>query len=158
MLIFLALHPNPVTLPHLLVTVYLLPYSFPSWFLLRGFHSACLYSGFPKAFPLTLLLFEQPDFSFVSEANFCLFVYLVFRATCAAYGSYQARRSNRSYSCQSTPQPQKCRIRAASATCTAAHGNAGSLTHWARPGIEPASSWILVGLFPLSHNGNSTNF
>ena len=25
-----------------------------------------------------------------------------------------------------------------------AHSNAGSLTHWARPGIEPASSWILV--------------
>ena len=25
-----------------------------------------------------------------------------------------------------------------------AHGNARSLTHWARPGIEPASSWILV--------------
>ena len=27
---------------------------------------------------------------------------------------------------------------------TTAHCNAGSLTHWARPGIEPASSWILV--------------
>ena len=26
------------------------------------------------------------------------------------------------------------------------HGNAGSLTHWARPGIKPLSSWILVGL------------
>ena len=24
------------------------------------------------------------------------------------------------------------------------HGNARSLTHWARPGIEPATSWILV--------------
>ena len=28
---------------------------------------------------------------------------------------------------------------------TAAHGNAGSLTHWARPGIKPTSSWIRVG-------------
>ena len=28
---------------------------------------------------------------------------------------------------------------------TTAHSNAGSPTHWARPGIEPASSWILVG-------------
>ena len=27
---------------------------------------------------------------------------------------------------------------------TTAHGNTGSLTHLARPGIEPASSWILV--------------
>ena len=26
-----------------------------------------------------------------------------------------------------------------------AHGNARSLTHWARPGIEHATSWILVG-------------
>ena len=25
-----------------------------------------------------------------------------------------------------------------------AHGNSGSLTHWVGPGIEPASSWILV--------------
>jgi len=30
-------------------------------------------------------------------------------------------------------------------TYTTAHGNARSLTLWARPGIEPASSWILVG-------------
>ena len=35
-------------------------------------------------------------------------------------------------------------IQAVSATYTAAHGNAESLT-WVRPGIEPTSSWILVG-------------
>ena len=28
---------------------------------------------------------------------------------------------------------------------TTAHGNAGSLTHCTRPGIEPASAWILEG-------------
>ena len=28
---------------------------------------------------------------------------------------------------------------------TIAHGNARSLTHLARPGIEPATSWFLVG-------------
>ena len=28
---------------------------------------------------------------------------------------------------------------------TTAHGNAGSLTHWVRPGIEPEASWFLVG-------------
>ena len=34
-----------------------------------------------------------------------------------------------------------------------------SLTHWARPGIEPASSWRQCGvLSPLSHNGNSFFF
>ena len=30
-------------------------------------------------------------------------------------------------------------------TYTTAHGNAGSLTHWARPGVKPSSSWMLVG-------------
>ena len=30
-------------------------------------------------------------------------------------------------------------------TYTTAHGNTGSLTHWARPGIVPMSSWIEVG-------------
>ena len=35
-------------------------------------------------------------------------------------------------------------IWAESATYTTAHGNAGSLTHWARPGIEPKTSWFLV--------------
>ena len=36
------------------------------------------------------------------------------------------------------------------------HSNTGSFTHWARPGIEPTSSWILYWVLnPLSHNGNS---
>ena len=42
------------------------------------------------------------------------------------------------------PQPQQCRVRAASVTYTTAHGNNGSLTDWARSEIKPASSWILV--------------
>ena len=49
-----------------------------------------------------------------------------------------------SYSYLSTPQPWQRRIRASSANYTTVHHNAGSLTHCARPGIEPASSWILV--------------
>ena len=36
-------------------------------------------------------------------------------------------------------------FQAVSATYTSARGNIWTLTHWARPGIEPASSWILVG-------------
>ena len=43
-----------------------------------------------------------------------------------------------------SPHPQQHRIWAASATYTTAHSNTWSLIHWARPGIEPASSWILV--------------
>ena len=33
-------------------------------------------------------------------------------------------------------------------TYTTAHGNAGSLTHWVRPGIRPSSSWMLVRFGP----------
>ena len=44
---------------------------------------------------------------------------------------------------KSEPQPHW--IQALSATFVETHGNARSLTHWARPGIEPPSSWILVG-------------
>ena len=56
------------------------------------------------------------------------FFFFLLRAAPAAYGSSQARGQ----------------IRAASLTCTTAHGNAGPLTHRVRPGIEPASSGILV--------------
>ena len=41
--------------------------------------------------------------------------------------------------------PQQHGIQATSLIYTIAHGNTGSLTHWVRPGIKPASSWILVG-------------
>ena len=40
--------------------------------------------------------------------------------------------------------PQQCQITAKSSSYTTAHCNAGSLTYWGRPGIEPASSQILV--------------
>ena len=40
---------------------------------------------------------------------------------------------------------QQCRVWAASATYATAHGSARFLTHWARPGIEPTTSWFLVG-------------
>ena len=55
--------------------------------------------------------------------------------------------SNRSCSCQPTPQPQPQQphqIPAGSVTHTEAQSNTRVLTHWKRPGIEPASSWILV--------------
>ena len=47
--------------------------------------------------------------------------------------------------CQPTPEPQQHhQLWAASVTYTTAHGNARSFTHWARPGIEPTSLWILI--------------
>ena len=74
--------------------------------------------------------------SYVSQVFF--FSPLRFRATPEAYGRSRARD-------QPAPQPQPHGVRAASATHTTAHGNAGPLTHWVRPGIEFVSSCILVG-------------
>ena len=42
------------------------------------------------------------------------------------------------------PQWQQCQVRATSVMSVTAHGNAGSLTHWERPGIKTTSSWLLV--------------
>ena len=64
-------------------------------------------------------------FLFLKKIFFCLL-----RATPVAHGSSQARGSNQSCSCRPTPQPQQRQIRAASATYTTAHSNAGSLTRW----------------------------
>ena len=45
-----------------------------------------------------------------------------------------------------TPWPmlQQRQLWAAPVTCTTAHSNVGSLTHWARPRVKPVSSWMLV--------------
>ena len=52
--------------------------------------------------------------------------------------------SNRGCSWWPMPQPQQDRMQAASTNYTTAHSNTRSLTHWVMPGIEPASSWMLV--------------
>ena len=80
-----------------------------------------------------------------------LFIFLFFLSFCHFLGHshgiwrFPGEGSNWSYSCRPTPEPQQLGIRAAFATYTTAHSNAGFLTHWARPGIEPATSWCLVG-------------
>ena len=50
-------------------------------------------------------------------------------------------------------QPQQYHIRATFASD--AYSSAGSLTHWARPEIEPSSSWILVDSLPWNHSRSS---
>uniref|UniRef100_A0A8W4FL86 Uncharacterized protein n=1 Tax=Sus scrofa TaxID=9823 RepID=A0A8W4FL86_PIG len=65
------------------------------------------------------------------------------RPTHCSYGGSQAR--GRIGVVAAGLHHSHSRLRAASATYTTAYGNAGSLTHGARPGIEPASSWFLVG-------------
>ena len=54
------------------------------------------------------------------------------------------RLGNQSLSCRPMPQSQQCQIQASFVTYTTGYSHTGSLTHWTRPQIEPASSWILV--------------
>ena len=69
------------------------------------------------------------------------FFFCLFKAAPMAYGSSQESNQR----CSHQPTPQQHWIRAMSATYTTAHSNDWSLPNQARPGIEPSSSWILVG-------------
>jgi len=60
---------------------------------------------------------------------FFFFVFPLFKVPPTAYAGSQARGQ----------------IRAIATGLHHSHSNAGSLTHGARPGIEPAYSWILAG-------------
>ena len=63
-----------------------------------------------------------------SSVDVCFHLFLLFRATPTACGGSQARGW----------------IRATPAGLHHSHSNARSLIHWARLGIKPASSWMLV--------------
>ena len=78
---------------------------------------------------------------FVIIIIFCLFV--LFRAATEAYGGSQARGLIGSVA-TSLRQSHDSGSESCLWPTTTAHGNAGSLTHWSRPGIKPTSSWILV--------------
>ena len=88
-----------------------------------------------------------------------LFTYVAFGGHTRSIWKFPGEGSNWSCSHQPIPQPQQRQIRAASVTYATAHSNAGSTTHQGRPGMEPTSSWIVVGFFfhcatmrtPLSH-------
>ena len=73
--------------------------------------------------------------------SFFVLFFFLFRVAPAACGSSWARGN--SCSGQPPPQPQQHWTWATSATT--ACEKARFLTHWARPGIEPTSSWTLVG-------------
>ena len=75
----------------------------------------------------------------------CEMVFFFFSGPHPRHMEVPSYGSNWSYSRRPTPQPQQCQIWAASASYTTAHSNTGSLTHRARPGMEPTTSWFLVG-------------
>ena len=93
------------------------------------------------------------------QRTFYLFIYLfiALKATPVAHGSSQVRGQIRA-AASGLCMPQQRRTRAASAIHTTAYCNARSWMHWARPGIKPASSWILVRFLTPSHIRNSYLF
>ena len=82
----------------------------------------CTTVGIPAEHILNNLM--RRDFGFS-----IFFIFLLFRATSVAHGVFQARGL----------------IGATAAGQHHSHSNTGSLTHWARPGIEAATLWFLVG-------------
>ena len=70
-----------------------------------------------------------------------------------AYGSSQARGQIRDAAADLHHSHSQHQIQAASVTHITPHDNTGSLAQKARPGIEPASSWILVGLIIAEPQG-----
>ena len=82
----------------------------------------------------------------VKSHQLFFFLFFGFYGCTRSIWKFPGQQSNLSYSCWPRTQPQQCGIQAVSAACTTAQGNTGSLSHWVRPGIEPASSWILVRL------------
>ena len=83
-------------------------------------------------------LMRQTEWIIWLYTFFCLF----FRATPAAHGGSQARGligATATGLCHSHSHARS----KLSVTYATAQGNAGSLTHWVKPGIKPVSSWIL---------------
>ena len=99
-------------------------------------------TGFGGSTALPNLNFGLPASRSETMNAFLFSFFFFFRAETAAYRNAKSRGSNRSRSHWPMPQPHG--IWVASVTYTTAHGNIRSLTHWARPGIKPTSSWILV--------------
>ena len=94
--------------------------------------------------PLLLVLNRTP-FSWDGKRCwlYILFVcFFVFRTAPTAYGSSQARGWIGASLAGLHRRPSNARSEPL--IYTTAHGNTGSLTHGARPGIKPSSSWLLV--------------
>ena len=94
--------------------------------------------------PMPLLSIHVPLLRFIDSGFilvvtfFSSFFFPLFKAAPTTYAGSQAR-VNQSCSCWPMPQPWQHRIQAMPATYATAQGNARSLTHRSRPGIEPES-------------------
>ena len=74
----------------------------------------------------------------------------VFQGRTGGIWKFPGQGSDWSCSCWPAPQPEQHGIQATSAAYTTAQGDTGYLTHRARPGIEPISSWMIVRFVTFS--------
>ena len=119
--------------------------------LFSSLHPTSVFSTFclPSTFSHILRIFHYPT------GNKLTYFFFFNGCTCAIW-MFPGLGLNQSCGCQLMPQPPQCQIWVTSAIYTTAGGNTGSLSHWARPEIEPVSSQRLCCVLnPLSHNGNS---
>ena len=85
-------------------------------------------------------LFTMHNWNFVSFVrSFFFFLFAISWAAPPAYGGSQARGWIGAVAAGLRQSHSNSGSKPASATHTTAHGNAGSLTHWARPGMEPTT-------------------
>ena len=88
----------------------------------------------------------------INTLMFCFipyaFYFWLFGATSMANGGSQARGLIRAVAA-GLHQSNASQIQATSETSTMSHSDARSPTHWARPGMESTSSWLLVRFFPI---------
>ena len=97
-----------------------------------------------------------PAIQILSCCCCCFSFFFNFYARTCSIWMFLGRGPKSELFCQPTPQPWQQGIQAASATYATAWGNARSLTHWARSGIEPACSRSLCRVLnTFNHNGNS---
>ena len=99
-------------------------------------------SGIKPTSSWILVIFPQCELLFLSF--FLFLVFCIFRAASTAYAGSWARGWIGAVAaglCHSHSNTKS----ELSATYTTAHSKAWSLTHWVRPGIEPTTSWFLVG-------------
>ena len=99
----------------------------------------------------------HPYFPGSSSSKTFFFFFFVFVGPHLPHMEVPRPGSNQSCSHWPTPEPQQCRIWAVSASYNTAQGNAGSLTHWAKPGIEPEIPWFPVGFISAAPQWELTN-
>ena len=85
-----------------------------------------------------------------------LFLFCFLEPHLVAYGSPHARGWIRAADASLLHSHMQCQIRATSVVYVIAHGNSESITHWARPGVEPAYSWILVSFLTSESQRNTS--